>query len=365
MIDTVLTAETQGALAALDLFERGQTSEALEALESCPPSPERLLVQGAILALERPDEAKDMLSEAFRFLAGETACKAQIWLSCCYWSIGEINEARDVIDRVRPETNAVKFLLGSTRAAFEIENPEYALSLLVAVESYADEVNPFWRGKFFNQRGAILRRLGELDRAIITYEEARMCFEEAENPRALAGASSNLARALADQGEFAQAHGVIDKAIDSLVSIGDNVYLAQAYDQKASILLAQKRYIEALETSPKAIVLLKDRQQKELLARALLTEADALTKLGQFAEAFLRLERAVKTANHLDNRDLQFDALSGRKQFASALLRESDRALIKNALKGRSYRAAAKKIGISHALLFKWMDKYKIKRKPK
>src|SRR4026207_2027572 len=76
------------------LCDEGLYSEAWDQARLCPKGPERSLIYGASLILDFPDRAKDPLSNAARLLDGELSERALIWLSSCYWVVGEKDEAR-------------------------------------------------------------------------------------------------------------------------------------------------------------------------------------------------------------------------------------------------------------------------------
>lgn len=349
---------------ALDLCERGRQGEAVGALSGLK-GPERSLIEGAILAFSEPEKAKDLLSKAEAGLGGIYRQKAAIWLSCCYWATGEINEARALLDSVEPESDPVKFLWGFSKAAFEMSQPERALEYLSAVEGFADQVNPLWRGKFHNQRAAAMRRLGKSDNALIDYEAAKYWFQVAELPKFYAGASNNVAGVLSDLERFDEAHQVVDDAIETLQGLGDSSYLGQMYDQKAQIFLAQSKYTKAAEVAPKSISLLENGQEQELFARSLLTHAKALKNSEREFEAFRLLVRAVHIGERLSNHELLFDVLFELRDLSKKVALSSERKVILIALKGsKSIRTAAKKMGIKHPSFLKAMKKHGIAREP-
>jgi tetratricopeptide (TPR) repeat protein len=293
------------ALAAVDLCESGRYQEALEIAEGLLGA-EKSLIEGAALMGDLPGQAKDLLSEASRGLSGDLADKARIWLAMCYWATGERAEARTVINSVRPKEPTTAFVLALNKSIVESDDLDLATFLLTEVEGLFDSVNVLLRGKFLNQRGFLLRRKNETDRAIIAYTEAIYWFEQVDDPAYLKNVVNNLAGIYIDLGEFNKAHCAVDQSIEFYRQSGRRHFLAQAYDQKARVFLAQKKYEEARAIAPKAVMVLEGCEQKELLARALITESLSLSGAGQYIEAFIRLDRAEHLGQLLQNQDLQF-----------------------------------------------------------
>lgn len=355
---------------ALELLEHGKQEQAYGLIVDISAGPQRWLLEGAAIALSSPEKAKDMLSRAVSGLDGELRDKASIWLACCYWASGEHNEAQVVIDSVKPASNPVKFLWAFTKATLDMhlpgeDQPAKALATLQSVEQYQDEVNPLWRGKFHNERGIAFRKLKDPDRAIMAYIEARYWFEEAESPRFIAAVTANLAGILSDTKEFEEAHRVVDNAINSLSRLGDKVYLAQAHDQKAQVFLAQQKFTEASKTAPKAVAILENKEQKELLARSLITEAQSLTRTGNFLESFRLLDRAHKIGNYLNNHALIFDVIWEQRILAWEIEKASEYQLVTIALEEKSLRGAARKMQVTHPAMIKTMKKHGLSRTPK
>jgi tetratricopeptide (TPR) repeat protein len=353
---------TTSKLSPVEMCEAGFYGDALAMVADWKDCPEKLLVQGAALAVESPEAAKDLLSEAVRSLTGDQAHMGLIWLGCCYWATGEIDEARVTLDSVPSTSLKIAFALNLSRSIVESKNVDLALALLAKVEGSLESVNPLWRGKWLNQKAYLLRRTGALDRAIIAYEEARYWFEVAENPRAFAGATNNIAAIFSDLGDFAEAHRAVDLAIELNLRTGAKKYLADAYDHKARICLAENKSTEARQVISNAIRLMEGRDEKEALARALITEALSLSELHQHNEALRRLHRATQLAETVANNELLFDIAQARMRVAESLVDQCDVARIELALKmcKGSFRAAAKLLHFTHPRLSRLISKHKL-----
>lgn len=348
-------------LTAIELCEAGRYEEALSIADRLT-GPEKSLVLGAAMVNRSPERAKDLLSEAGRLLSGDLADKARIWLAVCYWATGERYEARAILESVKPKEKTTTFQHGLNSSIVESDNPDLAMFLLREVEPLFDGVNVLLRGKFLNQRGFLLRRLRQTDRAIIAYEEARYCFEQVEDPLYLANATNNLAGIYSDLGEFDKAHRAVDQAIIFHEQSGAIPYLAQAYDQKARIFLAQKKYTEAKATTPKAVKILEGREQKEVFAQTLITDSLALSGTAQYIEAFIRLDRAEHLGQLLQNQELLFNVARTRMAVSEQVLRLCDIGMIERALEmsDGSYRLAATRLNTTHPRLSRRIKKYKL-----
>lgn len=355
---------TTTTLTPIELCEVALFREALTAIENDPPGPEKKLIQGAVLAgLDRPEEAKDLLSAAADGLQGDLKDKARIWLACCYWATGEKSEARIVLQTLRPASDTAIVACALIRSIVESDDLRRSMLLITEAEQRVESVNPLLRGKVLNQKGWLYRRLKKPDHAIIAYEEARYWFEQVEDPRFFAGTTNNLAGLLSDFGRFDEAHRAVDKAIASHKRSGANKFLADAYDQKAQIFLAEKRYIRAGNVAPKAVEILEDSDQKEALARALVTQALTLSQLGENVEALRRLDRALSLGRVLSNHDLLLDIERSRIEVGTNIIQQSDANRIVIALTqcDGSYRAAADKLNTTHPRLSRLIKKYKLR----
>jgi tetratricopeptide (TPR) repeat protein len=243
-------------------------------------------------------------------------------------------------------------------------NLKYALSHLNKIAGLTSSVNPVWRGKFFNERGRNQRRLKQRDEAIISYEGARVAFEEAGDAQAYAVSSFNLAGVLIDCGRFADAHTTVDHAIELLKSAPDASYLARAYDQKALISLAENRHADAIEICRKALSILLESEKREWLGESLVTYARAVGLSGEPVEALSKLQEAELIADYIESDDLRLLIANARKEIADHMSENADKCRIAIALKQSegSYRSAAQKLDMCHSVLMKYASRYGLTR---
>lgn len=351
---------------ALSLCERGRWREAYEALPAIT-GPEALLVRGCVLFFSRPEAAKDVLAEASRALPdGELKEKALIWLAVCYWSGGEAAEARDVLNSVTPSSDATRFLKALNASIFEPANLAESLASLTGVENLIDLVPDLYKAKFYNQRAWLKRRLKRTDAAIVDYETARYLFEQADAPRYLAASTNNLAALLIDTKRFEDAHKAVDVAIRMLPK-SDALYLAQVYDHKAQILLAERRNDEAEHYARQSVSLLTETEHRAVLADSLITHAKALRLTERYVEGLNQLEQAKQIAEYLNSKTLLLSVTKETKQTAQELGQKSHVELVELALDlaDDSLRGAARLVGIKVQPLDRFIRLHKIKRHPK
>lgn len=359
---------TQAALLgqALGLCERGRPGEAARLISDTGACPERMLIEGCVLFFTQPEAAKDVVSRAIRSLPeGELKEKGGIWLASCYWATGESREARAFLDAVKPSSDPIRFLKGLNASIFQSTKLRAAVASLSKVEDLVDSVPDLYRAKFFLQRGWLNRRLNKIDAAIIDYEAAKVLFEISAAPRYLAVATNNLAGLLIDARRFEDAHSAVDSAITSLPA-SDALYLAQIYDQKAQIFIAENKHVEAETTAGRSVALLSTTENKSILAESLLTHAKALRYLEMYVAALNRLDEAKRIAEYLGNSNILISITKEQKETAQAFAQKAHLQLVETALDaaGGSIRGAARLVGVKMQPLDRFIRLHKINRHP-
>lgn len=336
-------------------------------LPNVPAGPEKRMLEGCVLFFTKPESAKDALSEALRLLPdGETRQKAQVWLASSYWAIGEVKEARILIRAFEPVSDAVRFIVGLNSSIYETSKYKRSLAYLTAIQNLVDQVLPLWRGKFFLQRGWLMRRLGKIDAAILDYESARFWFQEAESSRYVAAAVNNLAGLLSDANRFSDAHAALDSAIN-LLSPSDVLYQAQIYDQKAQTYNAEGAYRKGIQCAERAVALLSASENAAVFVESLITYAESLTGAGEHAKAISELERAREVSKYLGNQQLLVRATKEERKAAEKLgqLAHFETVQLALALSPDSLRGAARLVGCSVQALDRFIKLHKIEYHPK
>jgi CheY-like chemotaxis protein/Flp pilus assembly protein TadD len=261
------------------------------------------------------DAAKDLISESItRFQAlGETTrvAAAQNELGVCYQRAGAYDEARVIYhealntltDTDEKELRA-KILLRLT--VVESCSGRYNESLRIltgATQLFEESTNDALKGKFHNELGLVLRKLGTAehrpdytDRAIIEYTAASHHFEQAGHTSYRASAENNLGFLLYLVGRYQEAHEHLNRARILFLAVKDKGRVAQVDDARARVLLAQGRTQEAGRAIRDAVRTLEKGGEQALLAEALTTQGRVMAKLGNFAESLHTLRRAADLA---------------------------------------------------------------------
>jgi len=314
------------------------------------------LAHGISLLDSDPQQAKDVLSRAREGLSGDERDFCDVELARAYWHCGEKDEVKAILECVQPQTDEIRFAWGLMRSIAEPQHKR-ALSFLKAIDHLVDQAEPLDRGKFYCQRGYLHRRLKKRDKAIEDYTAATIWYEQAKDLVRVARMKNNLANIYKDAKRFDDAHESVDAAISGLS--GD--LLAQAYDTKAGIYLAEQNYVMAEKFSAKSISLL-GQDRRELLAESLITMAQALAGLSRFTESSQVLDRATEFARYLNNDDLLITVLQGRIKTVSiteSICRE--RAVLTAKALTHTARGAAAKLNITHAAVNKFLVKHNLK----
>jgi len=259
--------------------------------------------------------AKELISESItRFEAlGELtrASAAQSDLGFIYWREAAFDEARaiysDALKRLAgeddPELRA-KILIRCVLV--ESCSGRYNESLRILTEStklFEESVNHALKGKFHNELGLVLRKLGTAerrpdytDRAIIEYTAAAFHFEEAGHTSYRARAENNLGFLLYTVGRYDDAHGHLNNARILFISVKDKGSVAQVDETRARVLLAEGRAKEAERAVREAVRVLAKGGEQSLYAEALTTQGRVLAKLGNFPESRNTLRKAAGIA---------------------------------------------------------------------
>lgn len=259
--------------------------------------------------------AKDLISESItRFESlreSARAAAAQSDLGYCYWREGAFDEARVIYadalkrlaDKDEPELRA-KILI--RRVLVESCSGRYNESLRIlsdSAELFEVDTNDVIKGKFHNELGLVLRKLGTAerrpdytDRAIIEYTAASHFFEQAGHTGYRASAETNLGYLLYLVERYKEAHDHLNNARILFLAVGDKGRVAQVDDARALVLLAEGRAREAERASREAVRVLAKGGESGLYAEALTTQGRVLAKLGNFPESRNTLRKAANVA---------------------------------------------------------------------
>lgn len=315
--DVTTGLATSVANTVLHLAEIGDfQAAALELGQYWPPSGEDshvllLIAQGAVASgLGNLPLAADLFSRAHR-LAGDDplAGKAAIGSAVVAWKRGEIKEARVWMDMV-PSDSPFSFCGLTQKATIEKHDPKRALEILAQAEALAEENSDALRGRFHNLRGIILRSLADSIkkkskrqeaenyrvRAALEYEAALYFFDQCNSHNQRKIVFINLIGLYLSGSKYQEAHRVADRVIRQFQR--DPPHLGMSLDQKANILIAERRYPQAIEVAQKAVSALSKTDRSNWLAEALITLGIALARAGKHDEARSQLNRAAELCEH-------------------------------------------------------------------
>lgn len=336
------------------LCDSGRYDEALQVAEG----PVAELVRAIRLSNSQPEKAKDAICEISRRLEGEWKLRAEIALAYCYSYTGEVSEGLVVIKSVLTKAKGLmrdRALLA--KGTLQINQPLRAKKTLAPLNFDS----PALQGKLHNQRARTYREMKQKkynDLAIVEYSGAAYYFEQDNNLILSAIALNNQAGILRETKRYDEAHEAVDRAIQIFTG---TPYLPQSQDQKCRIFLAQRRAVEALALVGRSISLV-DNDRKEVLVECFVTKSLALAQLNRIAESFDVLGEAQRLAEYLNRDDLLLAVAQGRKTIFETLWSNADKSLVEMALQqsDRSYRAAAVKLGLTHAAVKKAVRRYNL-----
>ena len=260
------------------------------------------------------ETAKNLITQSIELFAslGESqlVAEAQSDLALCYWREGSFDEARvtisDAMQRVSDDNRDLKALL-LIRAgiiAVQLQRLHEALRLYNEASTLLEKSEDHTlKGAFHNEYGMVFRRLAApenredyLDRALMEYTAASFHFEQAGNKRYLALVENNLGFLLYTIGHYKDAHAHLNRARQLLVELKDLRGVAEIDDTRARTLLAEGRFADAERVVRSAVRTLERGDEHGVFVDALITEAIALARLGNYARSRSLLDRAIQVA---------------------------------------------------------------------
>lgn len=244
------------------------------------------------------EKSKDMLSRSVRLFGDdlEGAQAARAWLGTAYDRCGDFNEALALADSIlqSKDSNLEVMVTAAKSKSIALDGlgrPQQAFDSLAEMVITVKALSPLVQGKFYLQRGKVLRKLRRLDEALEDYDLAMECFYSAKSLRYEAVASNNIAGVYLDQDEFTRAHVLTEKAIRLFESVRDQNHEGMAWDQAAQIYRKEGKYHEAERAARTAVNLLERGDHLDFLAEALTTLGTVLVERAM--SAIEPLERAA------------------------------------------------------------------------
>lgn len=260
-----------------------------------------------------------------------------------------------VIEAARPlcqnasldiETRFASYLLIAS-AESELGYYSESLETLKAAGPLLDNALPRQKASFYGQRAHVNAKLKKKDSPLVDYEAARFWAQEAGDQVVEARVRNNLAKRYSEIGRIVEAIAEVDAAIKIAVRLQDDHLLGRFYDQKAQVLLDDRRFVESIACSKKALMLLEGHPA---LTEARTTHGRALIALGV---SFLPEPKTIED-------------FCIRRDAAKSLQVALTPDVIKRALKGSGGHVlkAAEVLNVSHPVLIRSIEKHGIERQP-
>jgi tetratricopeptide (TPR) repeat protein len=258
------------------------------------------------------DISKDLISEALRLFEAHgkqtSVAEAQYELAICYWRTGAFDEARVVLqeaEKLGNDEQRAKILIRSTLVEISAGRYHDALQILNQAEPIFHTTSDALKGRWHGQMALVMRRLGTaesrvdyFDRAIIEYTAAIFHYEQAGHERYCGHNLNNLAFLLNKVGRHDEAHQHLDRAYNIFQGLKDSGNIAQVIETRARVLLAEKRYAEALGAISYAVGILEQGGEQALLADALMIQATVQMRMQDEARSLSTFRRAIEIAEN-------------------------------------------------------------------
>jgi tetratricopeptide (TPR) repeat protein len=282
--------------------------------------------------------AKDLISEgvgAFEKLGlVERVAEARVDLAICYLREGAFDEARITLDEALYQLGnleseqRLRVLLNRAIVEKVSHCDEDALKThREAAPLFEASNNNALKGKFHNEYASILKNLGfaqkrddYIDQALVEYSAARFYAEQAGNSRFLALVENNVGLLFMRLARVSDAQVHLDRARTLFTILKDKGSAAVVDDTRARALIDQGQFAEAEKLARGSVRVLEEGDELGLMAEALTTYGTALARLGNFSKARAAFEKAIRTAHQAgDPKSGGVSALSMAEELADHL----------------------------------------------
>ncbi|HXI74750.1 MAG TPA: tetratricopeptide repeat protein, partial [Pyrinomonadaceae bacterium] len=132
-----------------------------------------------------------------------------------------------------------------------------------------------------------------LDRALVEYAAASYHFELADHRRYRANVENNLGMIYFQISRCKEAHEHLDRARRIFAGLKDKGAMAQVDENRARVLLKEKRYVEAEKVARASVRALEKIDTQLPLIESLTTHGTALARLGNYGAALTIFRRAI------------------------------------------------------------------------
>jgi tetratricopeptide (TPR) repeat protein len=287
----------------------GQQREALEAArkavstgKTTPGAGQEARALEARLRGE-PERARQLLEELVAARPQDTEARVELAEACT--EAGDLDAAlghlRHVVEEV-PNHPRAWFLLGKTailagdsrRAA-----DDYLVHALVVQNRLRNEAG---RAEALNAFGIAYQDLGQLDRALESYEEAAAIRKRLGDDRGYAATLRNLGLIALSQGEHDKAGERLDEALAILEKLDDPVGMADLHHDLGLLAEERGRYPDALAHYRDALQLRRPLGRPLELADSLRSVGWASSLLGRYDDAMVYWSQGLELARRSGDR---------------------------------------------------------------
>ena len=184
---------------------------------------------------------------------------------------------------------------------------EQFLNALNSFEDYDDEV---LKSKILNNIGSIYQNLGEFDKAIKYINKSLVIRKEIGNPRNIAICYNSLGNVYGGLEEYDKALTYYNEYLKIAKTISEELNLSVAYSNISAIYRLQEKYSEALDYGFKALEINTVANNTYDMALDYNGIGVSYSGLHQFDKAELYLNKAMKTAKKIKDKDFELEVLS-------------------------------------------------------
>lgn len=286
----------------------------------------------AELTRRRFDTALETFVEMRRVAAGRRDALAGLYAAVgegeALLGLGRLDEAQtrlqDVCGRAQiTDTPALACRASHRLAEIEIRQGHYGRAIALSrtaldLARRSDGAEPSLRGEIYLQLGTALCRMGRLDEAAESYQEARRIFEEATQPDRVGEALYGLGDVLAKDGDYDGAFLHYERARGLFEQYEDLRNLSQVRDQAGTLLMQMGRPSDAIEHFTASLAVKQRVRDAAGECRTLTEFARCLNACGDAAGAGELIERAVVRSREAGLRDEEARAQALLGAFAAA-----------------------------------------------
>ena len=276
---------------------------ARRAVETLGPGESRAAAEARAVEarlLGRPDRAQEILSRLLARFPDDVEARIELAEAC--GEQGNLEPAIAALEaavRTAPHHPRAWYLLG--RYSIEAGKPrraadEYLVRALVVQNQLGSEQG---RADVLNAFGVAYRDLGELPRAVESYEQAAAIRRRIGDERGYATTLRNLATIHTVRGEYAPAQAKLTEALALLQKLGDQPGLAEVYNDFGALAEQRGNYEETLERYRQALRARRDLGNDRDLAQSFGNVGFACYLLGRYDDALVYWRQGLELAKKI------------------------------------------------------------------